>query len=116
MATLKKNGITSYRHSARKFKPASDFDAFDYILAMDDANLEDLMELRAREVRRRGTEEGIGKVMLFGEFGGERRRGGKGEEVQDPYYGGSEGFKVAYEQAVRFSGALLERLEKGELS
>lgn len=111
MSTLKKHGITTYTHAARKFRPASDFDDFDYILAMDDDNLEDLLELRAKEVKRRGGEEGVGKVMLFGEFGGEKRRGGRGEEVMDPYYGGKEGFEKAYEQAVRFSKAFLEELE-----
>jgi low molecular weight phosphotyrosine protein phosphatase len=49
--------------------------------------------------------------MLFGEFGGK-----KGEEVEDPYYGGEEGFEEAYRQAVRFSKGFLEKLEAGELS
>lgn len=114
MATLKKNGITTYRHSARKFAPGSDFKKFDYIFAMDDDNLEDLEILREREVKRAGGEDGVGKVMLFGEFG-TKRRDGRGEEVQDPYYGGAEGFTIAYEQAVRFSKAFLEKLESGEL-
>lgn len=116
MATLKKKGITSYSHTARKFRPSSDFDEFDYILAMDDDNLSDLLDLRRREVKKRGSEEGVGKVMLFGEFGGRKRGGGRAEEVEDPYYGGNDGFDVAYEQAVRFSKAFLEELEKGELS
>lgn len=116
MSTLKRHGITTYTHSARKFRPSSNFDEFDYILAMDDDNLEDLLELRKKEVKRRGTEEGVGKVMLFGEFGGQERRGGRGEEVADPYYGGNEGFEMAWEQAMRFSKAFLKRLEKGELS
>ncbi|OAG00073.1 phosphotyrosine protein phosphatases I, partial [Paraphaeosphaeria sporulosa] len=116
MQTLRNKGITRYTHAARKFRASADFANFDYILAMDDSNLADLLELRAREVKRRGgEEEGVGRVMLFGEFGGKMRRGGRGEEVQDPYYGGKEGFEVAYEQAVRFSRAFLERLENGEL-
>jgi low molecular weight phosphotyrosine protein phosphatase len=113
MSTLKKNGITAYRHQARKFDAKRDFDEFEYILAMDGENLEDLEDLRKREVRKRGGEEGVGKVMLFGEFGG---KGKRAEEVQDPYYGGNDGFEVAYEQAVRFSKAFLEKLEAGELS
>ncbi|KAF1836527.1 phosphotyrosine protein phosphatases I [Decorospora gaudefroyi] len=119
VATLEANNITTYRHSARKFSPSSDFDEFDYILAMDDENLEDLERLRKREAKRRGGEEGLGKVMLFGEFGGKRRKvGGRelGEEVMDPYYGGGEGFAVAFEQSTRFSRGFLERLEGGELS
>lgn len=82
---------------------------------MDDANLEDLRELRTRVVKKKGGEEGVGRVMLFGEFGGEMR-GKRGEEVDDPYYGGKEGFDVAYQQAVRFSRCFLERLGRGELS
>lgn len=116
MSTLRANGIKTYKHAARKFAPQSDFANFDYILAMDDSNLEDLMDLRKRTVKKKGGQEGVGKVMLFGEFGGETRRGGRGEEVQDPYYGGNDGFTVAYEQAVKFSKVFLERLEKGELS
>jgi len=116
MQTLKQKGITTYRHAARKFSAKTDFSGFDYILAMDDYNLEDLKRLRTQEVKRKGGEEGVGKVMLFGDFGGKKRRNGRGEEVDDPYYGGNDGFTVAYEQAVRFSKAFLEALEKGELS
>lgn len=36
--------------------------------------------------------------MLFGEHSG-----GKIEVVEDPYYGGKEGFEIAYEQCMRFS-------------
>jgi low molecular weight phosphotyrosine protein phosphatase len=116
MKTLKANGISTYRHAARKFNPSSDFAEFEYILAMDDNNLEDLLRLRQRELKKAGGEDGVGKVMLFGDFGGKTRKGGRGEEVDDPYYGGNDGFDVAYEQAVRFTKAFLERLEKGELS
>ncbi|KAF2786619.1 phosphotyrosine protein phosphatases I, partial [Melanomma pulvis-pyrius CBS 109.77] len=114
MSTLKDHGITTYRHRARKFH-TKDFSEFDYILAMDDDNLEDLLALRAREVKRRKADEGVGTVMLFGAFGGKTRKGGRGEEVQDPYYGGRDGFETAYEQSVRFSRAFVEGLEKGEL-
>ncbi|KAL6161410.1 Low molecular weight phosphotyrosine protein phosphatase [Exserohilum turcicum] len=119
MATLRNNAITTYRHSARKFSPSTDFDHFDYILAMDDDNLADLESLRQREAKKRGSEEGLAKVMLYGEFGGKRRkyRGRElGEEIDDPYYGGNDGFTTAYEQALRFGKAFLEQLEAGELS
>lgn len=128
MATLRSKGIKSYTHYARKFR-TQDFKDFDYILAMDDDNLEDLQYLYNKEVKKNGGKEGIGRVMLFGEFGGKRRTGGarkkekglngrvgRGEEIDDPYYGGDEGFSMAYEQAVRFSKAFLEELERGELS
>ncbi|KAF2203158.1 low molecular weight phosphotyrosine protein phosphatase-like protein [Delitschia confertaspora ATCC 74209] len=114
MSTLHDHGITTYTHSARKFR-TKDFEEFDYILAMDDDNLEDLERLRKRVVKEKGGEESVGRVCLFGQFGGKRRRGGRGEEVQDPYYGARDGFEVAYEQSVRFSKAFLGMLERGEL-
>ena len=122
MSTLRANNITTYRHSARKFSPRTDFRDFDYILAMDDENLAHLEALRREEVKRQGgQEEGMGKVMLFGEFGGRRRkavgkRSERGEEIDDPYYGGDEGFRVAYAQCEKFGKCFLERLERGELS
>jgi len=116
MSTLADHGITTYRHKARKFQ-TSDFDNFDYILAMDDDNLDHLLRLRSRFVNNNGGEEnGVGKVCLFGDFGGKKRRSGRGEEIQDPYYGGRDGFETAYEQSVKFSKTFLEMLEKGELS
>jgi low molecular weight phosphotyrosine protein phosphatase len=114
MATLRAHGITTYRHAARKFSPG-DFTKYDYILAMDDSNLNNLQRLREDEVQRVGSEKGVGKVMLFGEFGGRKRRGGRAEEIKDPYYGGDDGFETAYKQSVKFSKVFLERLEKGEL-
>jgi low molecular weight phosphotyrosine protein phosphatase len=115
MATLKENGITDYRHRARKFR-TQDFADFEYILAMDDDNLDHLLRLRKREVTKAGSEDGIGKVMLFGDFGGKKRRSGRGEEIMDPYYGANDGFEIAYEQAVKFSKKFLEDLEEGLLS
>lgn len=117
MSTLKSHNIIKYRHRARQFDPSTDFDAFNYILAMDDDNLAVLQRLRERFIKGRGgKEEGVGKVMLYGEFGGRKRRNGKGEVVVDPYYGEDDGFEVAYEQAVRFGEAFLEELRAGRLS
>ena len=100
METLEDNGIENYDHAARIVR-ASDFDDFDYIFAMDKENLEDLLELRRRATGAKGKE---GEVMLFGDFGGR-----KGEEVVDPYYGARDGFKIAYEQMVRFSRGFIEQ-------
>ncbi|KAL1845187.1 hypothetical protein VTK73DRAFT_961 [Phialemonium thermophilum] len=97
MATLESHGITDYVHFARKFRP-SDLDEFDYVFAMDRSNLSDL----EREKRRRPNSRA--KVMLFGEYSGT----GKAETIQDPYYGGHNGFQRAYEQAVRFSKNFLK--------
>ena len=106
MSTLEDHGITTYRHGARQVH-ASDFTRFQYIFGMDRYNLEDLKRLRAREVKKRGgDEEGVATVALWGDFGSR-----KGEEVDDPYYGGREGFETAYEQVNRFSTGFLKYLE-----
>ncbi|KAH6697297.1 phosphotyrosine protein phosphatase [Plectosphaerella plurivora] len=92
MLTLESNGIKTYRHKARKVCLA-DFDEFDYIFAMDRHNLQDLQRLH------RGNSEAKAKVQLWGEYSGT----GKAEEVEDPYYGGREGFKEAYKQCKRYT-------------
>ncbi len=58
----------------------SDFEMFDYILAMDKSNLEDLKSQCPSAYQK--------KITLFLSFG----HGQKGMEVPDPYYGGSKGF------------------------
>lgn len=105
MSTLAQHGITDYTHAARKVK-ASDFDQFDYIFAMDRSNLSDLQRTY---VKKNSSQKA--KVMLFGEYSGQ----GKAEIVNDPYYGGRQGFQTAYEQCLRFSQNFLkERLAEAE--
>lgn len=62
---------------------------------MDRENLRNLEQLQ----RRLGDKASTAKVMLFGKYAGQ----GKSEEVEDPYYGGTEGFDTAYQQCIRFS-------------
>ena len=133
MATLKANGLTKYVHAARQVRPG-DFEEFDWIFGMDRDNLVDLQALKMKAVKRRkGDNSELAEVRLvcdldtllllyslnattmadmfllqFGEFGG---KGKGGEEINDPYYGGQEGFQTAYEQANRFSKAFLQELE-----
>jgi low molecular weight phosphotyrosine protein phosphatase len=102
MDTLRKHGIRDYDHSARKIR-AEDFRNFDYILAMDNANLRDLQ--RAQQRVNAVGEKTKAKVMLFGEFGGKP----KAEQVGDPYYGGDDGFEEVYEQVSRFSKWFLRK-------
>ncbi|KAK8102041.1 phosphotyrosine protein phosphatase [Apiospora sp. TS-2023a] len=107
MSTLAEHGITDYTHAARKVK-ASDFDRFDYIFAMDRSNLSNLQ----RDYVKKNSSTQKAKVMLFGEYSGQ---GAKAEIVNDPYYGGRQGFQTAYEQCLRFSKNFLqERLEEAE--
>lgn len=88
-------------HQARKFT-TSDFTKFDYILAMDKSNLEDILTLY-----------GLGsqvqtQVRLMREFDDCK----DSLDVPDPYYGGSEGFKEVYSIIHRCSEQLLTFLCK----
>ncbi|KAG5936760.1 hypothetical protein E4U53_000153 [Claviceps sorghi] len=96
LSTLQDNGITTYKHKARRVK-TSDFETFDYVFAMDRSNLSDLKSLQ---------KGGKAKVMLFGEFSGT----GKAEVVNDPYYGGRDGFEKAFEQCSRFAANFLKEV------
>lgn len=78
----------------------SDFDKFDYIFAMDRSNLSDLKRIQQRKPK------GKAQLMLFGEYSGTA----KAEIIEDPYYGGRQGFDKAYEQAVRFSVNFLKEV------
>ena len=80
MSILRENGIADYEHSARKIQVA-DLDTFDYILAMDNENVHDLLRLKTRVIKNQHAgfmhqDKLLAKVMLFGDFGGK-----KGEQV-----------------------------------
>ncbi len=85
---------------------AEDFRRFDYILAMDRSNLEDLEEIRRRV-------EGEASLYLLREFDPE---GGPGAEVPDPYYGGPTGFDDVFDMVERSCLGLLDHIleEEGE--
>ena len=108
MSTLQTNGIVDYEHTARKIQ-AADLSTFDYILAMDNENVHDLLRLKTRVIKNKhaglSKETLSAKVMLFGDFGGR-----KGEQVADPYYGERNGFAIAYEQMVRFSNGFVAQV------
>ncbi|KAK1809955.1 Low molecular weight phosphotyrosine protein phosphatase [Friedmanniomyces endolithicus] len=107
MSVLKDNGITDYRHQARKVT-IEDFREYDYVIGMDEENVEDLRDLVKRAAKR-GALSGdeAGRVHLYREFGGKTKE----EEIGDPYYGGRGGFEIAYEQVTRFGKALLRHIE-----
>lgn len=109
LSVLEQHGINGFRHKARKIKVPSDFEEFDYVLAMDEDNLIDLREM-VKRAKKRGLLSGdeMDRVRLYGEFGGKS----KDEEVGDPYYGGRNGFEVAFEQLNRFGKGLLSHIEE----
>ncbi len=79
---------------------ATDFESFDYILAMDRDNLEFLLEV-ADDIHH-------AKIRLFGEFSAHNL----GVEVPDPYYGGATGFERVLDLVEEVSNGLLEELER----
>lgn len=68
---------------ARKFDAAVDFEEFDFIVGMDDDNVNDLQDLASRE-------DDLNKIYKMTDF---CSHGGH-DSVPDPYYGGSDGFEL----------------------
>lgn len=73
---------------------------FDYILAMDEANYSDLLDLALPEYRH--------KIRLFLEFAPQFEE----KEVPDPYYGGDEGFQFVFDLVTAASEGLLSEIEQ----
>ncbi|HEX8980950.1 MAG TPA: low molecular weight protein-tyrosine-phosphatase [Parasulfuritortus sp.] len=74
---------------------ASDFERFDYILAMDMENLENL--------HRRCPDEHRHKLALFLTYSTRY----KDKEVPDPYYGGAQGFDLVLDMVEDAAAGLL---------
>ena len=77
----------------------SDFERFDYIVAMDRDNLDVL--------RTQSNGDHEDKLYLFLEFSG-----AAADEVPDPYYGGASGFERVLDLVEEASRGLLETLNK----
>lgn len=80
----KKYGIDITSQRARKFT-AKDFDAFDYIYAMDDSNYQNILMLARNEKDQSKVK------MILNEI-----HPTKNLSVPDPYYGGNQGFENVY--------------------
>lgn len=98
-AVAKARGFDLSGQRARRVNVA-DFEEFDYILAMDHANLEDLHSI-ATPVQR----ERIHLLMRFAERWGV-------EEVPDPYYGGSRGFEQVLDMVEDAAAGLLDHIRR----
>jgi protein-tyrosine phosphatase len=94
-----KRGIDLTRQRARRVE-AADFARFDYVLAMDTSNLDDLLSMC--------PEEHQGKVRLFLEFAGPSVR----HDVPDPYYGGPQGFERVLDLVEEGAQALIEDIRR----
>jgi protein-tyrosine phosphatase len=95
-AAAERRGISLAELRARRVSD-SDFEAFDFIIAMDEDNLQHLLE-QAPEVHQ-------SKVSLFLSF-----TSADETEVPDPYYGGTAGFERVLDLVEEASRGLLETL------
>ncbi len=97
-ATARERGV-ELPSRARQFME-DDFELFDYVLAMDCSNRDDLRELAPHE-------EAFEKVHLFRDF----ELGTPGAaDVPDPYYGGPRGFDEVFDLCEASARGLLARL------
>ena len=78
--TAKRHGIDISSQRARQFTTA-DFEDFDYIYVMDRTNLSNVLSLARNE------QDSAKVALLLGE-----------DEVEDPYYGGDDGFEIVYQK------------------
>ena len=85
---------TTLEGAARRFYPATDFDRFDLILAMDAENRRDLLALAPDDDTR-------AKVRMF--LPGDR-------DVPDPYYGGADGFERVLDLVEEAAQELLDEI------
>jgi len=102
-AVALRRGIDISTQRARRVA-RSDFEKFDYILAMDQDNLSAL--------RAMCPPEHVYKLRLFLEFAPELKIG----NVPDPYYGGATGFEQVLDLVEIASEGLLRQLRKQAIS
>lgn len=93
------HGLT-LTHRARQLK-TGDFTIYDYILAMDESNLENIMYMKEtlKEVKS--------KIFLMRHFDSIN----KDSDVPDPYLGGAEGFENVYQILKRSTSNFMEYLK-----
>ncbi|MEZ5540758.1 MAG: low molecular weight protein-tyrosine-phosphatase [Pseudomonadota bacterium] len=98
-AAAQRRGVDLSDQKARRVD-AADFEEFDYVLAMDESNYEDLASLCLPEQRA--------KLHLFLDFAPELGV----REVPDPYYGGTTGFERVLDLIEAASRGLLAKIRE----
>jgi len=93
VATCRKHDIPIH-HEARQVT-ADDFRTFTHILASDESNLRNLERMKPKDA--------TAEVKLFGSYV-------DGKQIDDPYYGGINGFEQCYKQCVAYSNAFLDEV------
>ncbi|MEE4251477.1 MAG: low molecular weight protein-tyrosine-phosphatase [Alcanivoracaceae bacterium] len=76
----------------------ADFNAFDFILAMDEQNLAELQSIQPAQ--------SLAELGLFLDYA----EGAVEREVPDPYYGGDQGFQTVLDLIENASDGLIRRL------
>lgn len=98
----KDRGLDLSGQRARKID-VLDFERFDYILAMDRSNLQDLQQLIESPQHER--------LHLFMQFATRWNT----DEVPDPYYGGNSGFERVLDMVEDAAEGLLEHIRRHHL-
>ena len=98
-AAALKRGFDLSAQRARRVR-VSDFTEFDYVLAMDRPNLDDLLSICPDDYQDR--------VQLFLNFAEQSQV----REVPDPYYGGGNGFETVLDLVEDASEGLLVHLRQ----
>lgn len=96
----KKYGIDITNQRARKFTVV-DFDAFDFIFAMDDSNYQNILMLARNQKDKNKVH------MILNEL-----HPAKNESVPDPYYGGNQGFENVYKMLDKACVIIADKLSK----
>lgn len=99
VAAAKKRGYDLSPLRARQVN-ASDFDEFDFVLAMDSVNLRDLHIIKPIHY--------TGHLGLFLEFGEHKHH----REVPDPYYGDGDGFELVLDLVEGAAQGLLTHIRQ----
>lgn len=108
VSTCKKHGVP-VNHRAQQISK-NHFKEFDYILCMDYSNLSDLKSIQS------SVKDLKSKLFLFGQFDTEigdklplsEKAAGI---IEDPYYGGIEGYEYNFSQCSRCGEGFLKYLE-----
>ncbi len=98
-ATALNRGVDLSSQRARRVKKA-DFDHYDYVIAMDNDNLANLLEICPRTQRN--------KISLFLSYSSDVDE----EEVPDPYYGGPKGFERVLDMVESAADGLLSDIKE----
>ena len=94
----KKNGLDITYQKARQFS-SKDFDAFDYIYAMDNSNYDDIIKLAKNEDHKNKVQ-----LILNDLFPGDN------VDVPDPYFGLQNGFDMVFEMLDETCDILAKKL------